>query len=215
MPTIPSSALPDDEGHERLATLGGGITPDALREAMHRGYTHAASCTSNDPVIMPGVTIWGKGTGALRDLQKPRGWMPKRTENLELTVSPDKRVALIVAAGTSGVGRRDLRPRTRTPKGPATGRVIQQNEQLRFAGDPAFEEDEGKWQTWLLLHYYDKNTGEIRIELSCPAEMMGKQVTAWRERILLKPVEFATELDLDIEDEPDDDIDVDITRRAN
>jgi hypothetical protein len=53
--------------------------------------------------------------------------------------------------------------------------------------------------------------------LSCPDEMNGRQVTGWRERIILEAVPFSTELEIDIniEDDDDGDIDVDVSRRPS
>ncbi len=42
-------------------------------------------------------------------------------------------------------------------------------------------------QTWFLLHYWDEDADEIRVELSLPAEMTPDGfVIQWRERIILR-----------------------------
>lgn len=56
---------------------------------------------------------------------------------------------------------------------------------------------------------------EIRLELSCPDAMNGKQVTGWRERIVLDPISFSTDVDFDGDDEDDIDTNVDVARRAD
>lgn len=215
--TIPRSALSDLEGRQRLAELD--LSADELREAIRTGYGHAAGCTNHDPRSLPGMMAWGKGTGYLRDLLKMRSWRPDSTSNYETVVHPTNSHAVALASGTAETGDADLTPRTKTPKGPATSRAVERNRQLSFAGqDPAFEDapvaDKHR-ETWLLLHYHDRKSDEIRVELSCPAEMSGKQVTGWRERILLEPVPFSTDLEIDFDDEDDGDIDVDVSRWPN
>jgi hypothetical protein len=214
---IPSSALSELHARQRLGDLN--LTEQDLREAIRIGYGHAAGCTNHDPCSLPGTLAWGKGTGHLRDILKLRGWTADSLSNFETVVHPSNSHAVALAAGTADTGRRGGLPRTRTPKGPATSRVVRRNAQLSFVGnDPAFGDapvaDKDR-ATWLLLHHYDKDAGEIRLELSWPAEMSGKQVTGWRERILLVAVPFSSDVEIPIDDEDDIDIDVDVSRRAD
>lgn len=211
---IPRSTLGELEGQERLGDLD--VATHELREAIRIGYGHAAGCTNHDPRSLPGTLAWGKGTGHLRDVLKLRGWVADSYSNYETVVHPSNSHAIALAAGTADTGRKAL-PRTKTPKGPATSRAVRRNAQMSFVGaDPAFGyvavEDEHR-TTWLLLHYHDRVADQIRLELSCPDEMTGKQVTGWSERIPLEPVPFATDVEIDNED--DVDIDVDVSRRAD
>jgi hypothetical protein len=211
---VPSSVLPEIDALRRLQQLG--LEEADLREAMRIGYNHAASCTDHDPRALPGTLAWAKGTGDLRDRLKVRKWRADRNENFESVVHPDGRHAVAIMAGTSQTGRADgLPPRTKTPRGPATDRAVQANRQLSFAGaDPAFGPlpEDGRRTTWLLLHYYDRDEKEIRLELSLPSEMTGKQVTAWQERILLQTIPFATKI-VDFDEVEAAEINVDVTRR--
>lgn len=103
-----------------------------------------------------------------------------------------------------------------------THRAVQTNAQLSLAtGSDAFVGTGAeapvagaKRETWLLLHFYDTKAEEIRLELSCPREMKGMHITAWRERIVIDAVSFAAELDFDF-DEEDEAIDIDVARRAD
>ncbi len=198
------------------------LSAEELQEVVMIGYTAAAGCTEHDPRSLPGILAWGKGVGHLRDLTKPRGWKANRTSNYETAVHPSNSHAVALAAGTSETGRSDgLPPRTKRPKGPATDRVVRQNAQLRlgdgtdvFAGT-GVEVDDAERETWLLLHYFDREGGEIRIELSSPNEMTGANITAWRERILLPAVEFSTDVEISIDDQPDEAIDIDVRRKAD
>src|SRR4051812_20799660 len=120
--SVPRTALSGFPARQRLFELG--VTEAIPREAARIGYSHAAGCTSHDPRNLPGTLAWGKGTGALRDLLKPSGWTADSDSNLESVAHPTNSHAIALAAGTADTGREDGRPRTRTPKGPATSRVV-------------------------------------------------------------------------------------------
>lgn len=219
--TVPSVAISGPHAEIRLHDLG--LTVADIHEAIDAGYSAAASCTDNDPRSLPGVLAWGKGTGSLRDCLASRGWTPDRTVNYERVVHPSNSHAIALASATSQAGIDGPPPRTRTPKGRATSHAVRQNAQLTlglgtsvFAGTGAQTTTDADRETWLLLHYYDANSEEIRVEISLPLEMEGKHITAWRERILLPAVSFSA--DIAIVDEAidiDDVIDIDVTRRAD
>jgi hypothetical protein len=215
---IPSSAVDGPVANVRMEQLG--VKAEELREAMQIGYAAAAGCTEHDPRSLPGTLAWGKGMGHLRDLTKPRGWTADSASNYETTVHPSNTHGVAIAAGTAETGRTDgLAPRTKTPKGPATSRAVARNAQLSLAqgtdafrgtGEPVEDKDR---KTWILLHYYDKDLEEIRLELSLPLEMSGKQITAWSERLIIPPLVFSSEIE--IEDlEADVPIEIDVSRRA-
>lgn len=219
--SAPSTALIGPNAGRRLEEFG--LTAAELESALQVGYSHAAGCTSHDPRSLAGTLAWGKGIGHLRDLLKPRGWSADRSSNYETVVHPTNVVCVTLAAGTSETGRDGVAPRTRAPKGPATSRAVRRNRQLSlgvgtdvFEGTGGRETDDQNRETWLLLHYYDEDAGEIRHELSCPEEMSGKHITAWRERILLDPIAFESGVTIDVDidaDEPT--IDIDVKRRAD
>ncbi len=130
---------------------------------------------------------------------------------------------MAIAAGTSQTGIADgVPPRTRTPKGRATSRAVKRNAQLQlghgtavFAGAGVVEAEDQNRETWILLHYFDVDAEEIRLELSSPLTMEGKQITVWRERVILPPFDFSTTVEIDFTNDPEDDlaIDIDVPRR--
>jgi hypothetical protein len=222
-PTPTTTAVTGAMAELRLQRLD--LTIDELHEAVRLGYAAAAGCTDHDPRSLPGTLAWGKGIGHLRDFTKPRGWKADRTANFETTVHPTGSHAVAIAAGTSQTGCvGGVAPRTRTPKGPATHRAVKRNAQFPlghgtdvFAGTGG-EVEEADRETWLLLHHYDRNEQAIRLELSCPSEMKGKQITAWSERIILPPLSFSANVDVtDFEDtdEAEAPIDIAVRRKAN
>jgi hypothetical protein len=217
---IPSSAIFGPRADVRLHALGLSVAD--LHQAIEDGYGAAASCTDNDPRALPGVLAWGKGIGSLRDLLAPRGWTADRAAGYERAVHPSNTHALALAAGTSQTGLEGLAPRTRNPKGRATSDAVRCNAQLvlgietnAFAGAGVQSSVDAQRETWLLLHYYDKDKQEIRIELSLPLEMQGKQITAWRERIVLVPISFSEEISIDDELDADEAIEINIPRRTD
>jgi len=220
--TVPSTALSGFPADHRLRQLG--YTAQELQEAAHVGYTAAAGCTDHDPRSLPGTLAWAKMVGHLRDVKKPHGFTADRAANFETVVHPTNAYAVAVAAGTADTGREDATPRTKTPKGPATSAAVKQNVQPSlghgtdvFAGEGVAATelvDDKDRQTWFLLHYFDPAAEEIRLELSCPSEMSGQQITSWRERIILEPVPFSSDVEIDLYDEDDGGIDIDVTRKV-
>lgn len=172
-----------------------GVREDVLQEAIQSGLQHAFACTRHDPPILPGILAWGKIMRHLRDRLVPGGWEMSNARNYATVIHPQGGFAVAVAAGDANTGRPDLTPSTRTEKGPATRDAVHQN-QLTFAdvseSFPRPKKEPGK-QTWLLLHYADEEAEEIRAELSLPVHMGAQgHVTAWRERIILRPIPFTT-----------------------
>ena len=166
-----------------------GLKREDLLEAVHFGSTYAAECTRHDPSSMAGTLLWGKTVRKLRDQLILAGWDVSDKRNLPLTVHPSGKWAIGVAAGDEHTGIPDKTPSTRYDRGPATRRVVSIN-QLSFA---ALSADFAKLdaavikQTWFLLHYWDNDTDEIRVELSLPAEMAPDGfVIQWKERIILR-----------------------------
>lgn len=194
-----------------------GLREEWLGQAMRVAYESAATCTENDPVGLSGTLKWAKGTRSLRELLLPQGWFREDRENLPTVVHPKRAFAIAVARGNSYTGREDTPPPTTfTPKGPATERAVRRN-QVGFTAqdDPAFglPNDDDGLDTWLLLHYFDPEREEIRLELSLPAEISAGYVKAWHQRLTLSPVSFSTDVDLSEEDEATDEIDISISRR--
>lgn len=187
---VASAAQPRDD---RLAELG--LTMDILRESLEEGWRVAADCTKHDPPNLPGIIVWGKTIRHLRDRLVPEGWRSSNTMNYATVISPDRITALGVAAGDECTGRLEMTPSTRSPKGPATRRALDGN-QLTFSDyadhfpRPSRRLVKGVHrQTWLLLHYVDEEEGEVRLELSLPAEMDDQgRIVEWRERIILEPI---------------------------
>jgi hypothetical protein len=170
----------------------------ALQNAVQRGVAAGDACTDNDPVLLPGVTGWGKTVGFLRDgLDR---WTKATDNGYETTVRADLKMAIAVAGGNGATGRPGVPPSTRTPKGAMTIQAIEANNgqqrvlemfelERSFPPPPAISDT----QTWILLFYIDRTRDkeEIRLELSLPVGMdANRQVTAWEDRIILPPLPY-------------------------
>ena len=170
---------------DRLSYLD--LTPDVLWDAVLYGQGYAAECTLNDPPSTRGFITWGKTNRMLRDLLIPKGWSQANAQNYATTVHPSGSSAIAVASGDSYTGIPDKRPSTRTDKGPATEQAIAVN-QLSFASIPGSGPEWEQRQTWLLLHYLDEESDEVRAELSLPTAISPEgRVGEWQERIILPP----------------------------
>jgi hypothetical protein len=199
-----------EDAPSRLEELG--LTAATLGQAVQLGLAAAATCTKHDPSNLPGLMQWGRTIRGLRDTLVPQGWKSQSTYNYPTVVSPDRSVAVSVAGGDYFTGRSDGVPSTRSSKGPVTRAAVIQN-QLTFAElDPSFADlNPAPTTTWLLLHHYDQEAKEVRVELSLPAGLDADDVvTAWHERILLEPLTTAYEPP-DTSEEVD--IDIPLTRR--
>lgn len=204
----------------RLALLG--LAEDRLTEIVKRGYVAFASCTPNDPPLFPGFSAWATMVRSLREYLLPQGWERCDDNNYSLVINPAGNVAIAVATGDDGTGRRDAEPTTKSSKGPSTAEAVSSNQlQLDF-GLPmlavpasAGTSSEDKRMTWILLVH--RARAEVRCELSLPTSMgMDGRVDGWRERIILGAVPTDPDL-MEITpplppDQPD--INVDIKRRA-
>lgn len=200
----------------RLADLG--LSVEILQEAIKFGQLHRSSCTSHDPLCLPGIMAWGKTIQRLRDLLVPRGWSAVNERNLPLVMDSPKKVAIAVATGDDGTGVASLAVRTKYPKGTATASFIEKNgEQLSLfdLGEKikAIKKREPGCMTWVLL--IARNEDEVRCELSLPTSFdYSGHVGTPIERIILEPISLdGDSVELPVDDSIDD-IDIQISKRG-
>jgi hypothetical protein len=179
------------EAVDRLAELG--LSVEIVQRTIQRADAEAALCTPMDPPSMEGWTRWGRTTRYLREELVPAGWAFDNPRNLARTVHPSGEFAVVATSGDAMTGRAQGRPTTRNPKGEATERAVQVNEQLTLdLGNlirlPGSGRTDDTWdlRTWYLLYYADRE--EFRVELSLPATIQNGWITDWIERIILPPL---------------------------
>ncbi|TMC34760.1 MAG: hypothetical protein E6J28_13080 [Chloroflexi bacterium] len=130
-----ATATAVSEPNEVEAALAAmGLHESTLRDAAEYGMRQALQCTNHDPKNLPGIIAWGKSIRFLRDRLVPEGWNPDGTSNYATVVKPDKSLAIAAASGDAFTGRlgTNIKPSTRSPKGPITLSRITANQQLHF-----------------------------------------------------------------------------------
>lgn len=195
-----------------------GVEQNVLRDAVEFGMRHAFDCTRHEPPNLPGILAWGKTVRSLRDSLVPQGWKASNARNYATVIHPRGTYAIAVAAGNSNTGVSDESPSTRAEKGPATRDAVHLNQLTFWDISESFPRPElvPGTQTWLLLHYADEETEEIRLELSLPAGMTSDgHVTVWQERLILSPVPFFTRPSVSTEESEGEDVQVDVQRRVS
>ena len=191
-----------------------GLTNGLLLDAILRGENSRDSCTINDPPSAPGFYSWAGTVRALRDILIPLGWVRNDDVNYSRVVNAELNIAIAVVTGDEGTGNKDISPKTKYPKGPATQAAVSCNQGNLFGmetPEPELEAEEG-WTTWMLLR---KRTGDlVYAELSLPS-LMSKdgQVERWETRIILEPMTFDPLIDID-DDSGEPPIEVLVRRRS-
>lgn len=201
----------------RLAQLG--VTEVALREAIYQGHLQRSRMTLNHPRTFPGLVMWGEVVAALREQLRPMGWDRRDVGSFPVTVNEDLNLAIAVASGDEATGVPYAHPTNRSKKGRNTVDAIEANRQMGLFEQveeflQVVKDDVEGNQTWLLMHYTDTTRGQIRFELSLPADIGDDgKITSWAERILLGSISFDDDL-VDILQSGGPDIDIEIRRKA-
>jgi hypothetical protein len=148
-------------------------------------------CNDLDPPNMEGMSRYGKTVRFLREELLPDGWEYDNSRGYCRTIHPSGEFAIVVSSGddNTGIWVPGRSPSTKYPKGDATVRAVEANDQLAFDLGEGFEPKEPATvpeRTWYLL--YRVTTDEIFVELSFPTAIKGGIIADWDERIILPPV---------------------------
>jgi hypothetical protein len=222
-------AIPAHTKAELEALLGADHI-NAPREAVRETYKVVRGCTENDVAGMAGFLAWGLPLRHLRDALVPAGWSADRAGNFETVINSTGDVAITSARGDEATGTEQM-PSTSTDKGPRTKSAVSVNRD-QMVLDPKVIGEASKVAflhkgatTWFLLHHYDEDAQEIRLELAVPVEFTPVQVpkpgqdargvaTRFASRLVLEPILLDTP-DLGDEDaQPEEEIDFPVNRRA-
>lgn len=200
----------------RLAELD-GLTVDMLHRAAAVGDQARREVSPLHRSNYAGTRMQAETFGDLAEQLVPRGWRkPRRKEDiLERLHAPSGRFALTVNSGTAEVGLVDGVPSTRHPRGGAGREAIDTNQGMLF--DLPVSQARGDVLTWFVLFCVNEvEQGQIQIEVSLPEVREGGRIVAWRERIIVPPLEPPAGRSLR-ETEPSPvipDVDVPVFRRA-
>ena len=178
---------------EKLSKLGS--TQDILWAAVREGHTLALNMTENDPPASRGIAVWGKVTRRLREKLGPLGWVRSDQQRYSTTVHRKGNWGIAVSAGNWCTGLEDQTPATSAEKGTSMKSAVGANQAHFSHIDPAWdtfivETNSGQVNaTWVLLYYIDKDTYEVRAELSLPIAVSDGHITQWSQRYILTPPE--------------------------
>lgn len=191
-----------------------GLSEEQLRRAVRRGYAAREACSGNHAKTAAGTFMYHETVRGLRDELAP-DWTPDSTNNVEKTVSPDKKMAIVVWAGNRDTGLEYRTPTSMRSRGDATLRDVEDNLQGNLFGEET-KPDPDSQVTWVLLHYIDEFLGEIRLELSVPLLADNKQVVRrWGPRRILAAIPITDQVLTTHNDIDNEEYDVPVRRRSS
>lgn len=127
------------------------------------------------------------------------GWETKDSQGgYGLLISPCKTKSIIVAIGTSDVGKLEGFPKTNAKKGVTWERAIKQPKLLGLKDD---------FQLWVLLFHY--NDEVLQSELSLPSDFIKNQVTGYIKRIIFKDISLKELSETDISRQQSEPVEID------
>ncbi|MEI9990295.1 MAG: hypothetical protein WDM86_09670 [Rhizomicrobium sp.] len=154
-----------------------------LIEAVSAAVAGRADATDNDARFIGGINAWNYPTRRLREIYRGHnGWEKFEENGVEGVINPKLKLKVLAASTDEGTCDPAISPRNRTPKGPATEKVIDLNAQYGFfPPPPAASKDD--YQTWELCTY--DNGDDVLAELSCPVLFASGHFLKFSERIFL------------------------------
>lgn len=163
-----------------------GVSEQILRNAVERGEIARSGCTQLDPPTRAGYSAWAETTRAIREALIGKGWQAVQGGSCP-TVSPDRKIAIIVQTGDDATGMQRGTPRSKNPKGPAVELAVANNNQLLLWDDFDDAKDLPPAETWVLLVGRDRD--QVRFELSLPSRMDSDgRIAEWKVRIPFMPI---------------------------
>lgn len=181
-----------EQPHDRNSRLYAlGLDEATIEKMVLYGLAAKQACSPYSPPSYPGTTQWAETTIASRQFLAPKDWTPDDSHGFPRVVSPDGKVAIVVATGDERTGIATAEPRTKYSKGPETSAAVAMNEQLTFQLQRSLvaEAPTPQRETWILL--VTTNEFEMRYELSRPKGQDSKgRVVEWSDRIIFSPVEI-------------------------
>jgi hypothetical protein len=203
----------DYEVSSRLDQLG--LSARELISVVLQAVAAKANFVLNHPLNAAGQLSYIFGTGALRDVLRPKGWQIDRTGNIEATFDPVTGIKIVFQNADSACDDgRD--PKAISDKGPAASKAVDLGQRNLF---PEYEaEDDAKRAReaaplWYFFVYI--NGDDVRAELSFPKRIEDGQFKGFNERIyVIKPGEWASMMPrADDGETPTQDFEINVTRK--
>lgn len=164
-------------------------TRDELINIAKQTSTHRADAIAIDPLTTAGQLSYIYGTRYKRLLFMPKGYLLDRRENVESVVHPESGIRIVYQNVDQACGLTS--PKAISGKGPAANRMIDNGQGVLFhAGElpeaiPQHKIDSLNSSVWYLCMSF--NDDDVRLELSLPAFVTGKNFGVFAERIFILP----------------------------
>ena len=204
----------DFEVASRLDELG--LTTSELVRVVHQAVAAKANFVLNHPLNAAGQLSYIFGTGALRDVLRPKGWEIDRTGNIEATFDPQAGVKIVFQnADSASDDNRD--PKAISDKGPAASKAVDVGQHSLFAEFDIEDRAKTKKENAALWYFFVHiNGNDVRAELSFPKHIEDGQFKGFNERIyIIKPGEWASMMPKGADDESDvQDFEINVTRKS-
>lgn len=170
-----------------------------LLNVIERSHIERMGADKDEPITAPGTYAYFAIVRELRKALLPEGWEKGNLSGLETVFNPVNNISIIQAIGNRNTGT-PISPSTKNSKGKKTREYIQSNKQISISVfDNNFSvknSGEMLFQTWVLLHYFDRRQQEIRFELSLPTKFESYdndriRASDWEIRLIFDPVKIA------------------------
>jgi hypothetical protein len=207
--------LADDyEVASRLEQIG--LSARELISVVQQAVAAKANFVLNHPLNAAGQLSYIFGTGALREVLRPKGWVIDRTGNIEATFDAETGIKIVFQNADSACDdNRD--PRAISDKGPAAVSAVDLGQQNLFpeyeAEDCAAHKKANAALWYLFVHI---NGDDVRAELSFPKHIEDGQFKGFNERIyIIKPGEWSSMMPkVDDGEPPAQDFEINVTRKS-
>lgn len=197
MQVMQSSTIQPGTPEHRQALGSLGLPLDSFTEIGTRILAAFNQATPNDAANAAGSYAYFAAVRALRDGLCSLGWESYTKHNLEMVVSPERQMAIIVSSGDKNTGLNGQEaPKTKNQKGNKTREIVASNQiQMYLFSEmepPQPIYDQEAITTWFLLYHVDLINSEMRMELSLPVNMdlTDLRVDRWSRRINLSSINF-------------------------
>lgn len=205
----------DYEVASRLDQLG--LSASELIAVVHQAVAAKAGFVLNHPLNAAGQLSYIFGTGALRDVLRPKGWQIDRAGNIEATFDPATGMKIVFQNADSACDdSRD--PKAISDKGPAASKAVDLGQRNLFPEYEAEDKQRHQRETAPLWYFFVYINGDdIRAELSFPKRIEDGQFKGFNERVyIIKSGEWASMMPkvTDGDEGPAQDFEINVTRKS-
>jgi hypothetical protein len=195
-----------DQPHERDSRLYVlGLDEATVVDIVLYGLKARQGVSPLGPPSFAGTTQWAETIIGARLILVPKGWAQNDSNNFSRTISPNGRVAIVVATGDERTGIATAEPATRHSKGSETEAAVEKNAQFVIPG-LADTSAPTQTETWVLL--LCTTDLEMRYELSRPKKQNADgRITQWSDRIIFPTIDLESLPGREDEDRGNDDDD--------